>query len=175
MRRKRGEKAPAKKKRSRKKSPEMRVISETVGEEITEGFLDDEPKRTANRLSVREKKVAALELVTLRPDAKAWKAKTLKGLAQKEFVAGSFWRLQPPHDVTDDRIDQVKRALEKAGAAVVRVEPRQIGPAVVKPRKKERRRESIRQAIDRLITEAHTEDRDALREEVEQAIAAEGL
>jgi hypothetical protein len=73
---------------------------------------------------------AAVPLIEVHPTSKLWVSpasmpKTLSAMR------GAFVKAQPPPDATDAEIDALKAALERTGAAHVRVLPRQRAQATV--------------------------------------------
>jgi hypothetical protein len=89
---------------------------------------------------------------------------------------GAIVRLQPPPEATDEEIERMKRELLRLGAAAVRAMPRRLGSVVPQVEARAvKASEGARQAAMALVDEAHTRDRDALRDAVEVSLAASGL
>ncbi len=86
---------------------------------------------------------------------------------------GSFVRLRPPPGASDQIVEAVRRRVA-LDAVAVRVMPRQRA-LVVAPRTACRARVSIRATVEKMVEEANTRDRPALRLVVLEAISAEGL
>ena len=89
---------------------------------------------------------------------------------------GSIVRLRPPGDVAGIVVEKQRRVLLEEGMAAVRVQPGRR--AAVLPREKMQHMQPkarAREAAMKLVEEATTLDREALKAAVEQALAEAGL
>lgn len=110
-------------------------------------------------------------LVTIYPSDPVWTSFTPK------CEAGSIVRVRPPATASDADVARVEAALLKSGAVRVRVEPRVAGEKVVAPQEAPKRaaRSSMRETVLQMASEARTHNREALCEELERAMSAEGI
>lgn len=122
----------------------------------------------------------ARPLVTVRPDAKAWKEgdPELDKLALKDAIV----RLHPPYDASAELIRELAEHCKQCGACVVRVGPKAAAPAVVRRVGKREAAKArpvegltVRQVVSAMVEEAHTDDREALDASVDEYLSAEGL
>lgn len=110
-------------------------------------------------------------LVTIHPSDSVWTSFNAR------CEPGSIVRVRPPATASDADIARVEAALLKAGAVRVRVEPRAAGEKVVAPQETPKRavRSTMRATVLQMASEARTHNREALRDELERAMSAEGI
>ena len=110
-------------------------------------------------------------LVTLHPSDSVWTSFVVR------CELGSIVRVRPPATASDADIARVEAELLRLGAARVRVEPRAAGEKVVASVDVPKRaaRATMRETVLQMASEARTHNREALREELERAMSAEGI
>lgn len=110
-------------------------------------------------------------LVTIHPSDSVWTSFVVR------CEPGSIVRVRPPATASDADIERVEAALKRAGAARVRVEARSAGEKVVASIDIPRRaaRSTMRETVLQMASEARTHNREALIEELERAMSAEGI
>jgi len=125
--------------------------------------------RSVSTLSIER----ATPMMTLATDHKCWTAKnvatSLKG------IRGSFVRVFPPADSTDDRVQEIAKHL-RSEVCTVRLMPKPhessaVTPATVIPVNVS----SHRQVVDILVQEATTDDRGLLTAICNKAMDGAGL
>lgn len=140
------------------------------------GFLVCEHKGGRGPWNVRFERVKARRLVTIGPDIPAWNER--RAPADRGFPGrdGAIVRILPGPDATDDLIGSMKRDLEHAGAAAVRVEPRAPGTKTVAPgRAAPGPRRAPRAVVMEMADEARTRDRDALKSVLDRELTTQKL
>lgn len=122
------------------------------------------------------RKLESRRLMTVGPDHPVW------GMSVEEMVVanveGALVRLEPPAGVTDATLDALENELLLDGAVAVRVGHRQRADAVIPQVEKEQpatKGESTHQVVMNMVEEAKVGNKEALRDLIEAALAAEGL
>ena len=100
-----------------------------------------------------------------------------RGVPLATRIAGAIVRLEPPAELTDVQIDNVRSAFVAAGAVAVRMLPKLSAGQVVAPERTEDRSSvaSVRSVVMKMVDEARVTDREAVRSIVEKVLAEEGL
>ena len=123
---------------------------------------------------VRFKGVDSRRLVTFGPEHEIWDPNYIgTGIS----VEGAIVRLEPPAGITDAWLDEFQVELKHLGAVAVRVGHRQRADAVITQVEKAQpaKGESVHQVVMGMVEEAKAGDKEALRNLIEAALAAEGL
>lgn len=119
--------------------------------------------------------VEASRMLTVDAEDGIWSLPVEKAARERRVEwAGSFVRLRPPADASDELVEAVRVAVHRL-ASTVRVTPRpKVGVIVVTLPGK---RTGIRETVEVLLEEAkrHSRDGDALGELVHQTMAEVGL
>ena len=123
---------------------------------------------------VRSVAVQARPLYTFDSKHPVWKLDTAVDCTR---IAGAIVRLEPPAELTDVQIDNVRSAFVAAGAVAVRMLPKLSAGQVVAPERTEDRSSvaSVRSVVMKMVDEARVTDREAVRSIVEKVLAEEGL
>jgi len=115
--------------------------------------------------------------VSFGPDHDLWKGATT---IDEALAGGAFARLKPPPGFPRSTARQVEEAFKAAGAVATRLDLPNEDEAVIgevkaplPPGSNEVRDE--RKTVEKMVEEARTTDREALRVEVERALGAAGL
>lgn len=121
----------------------------------------------------------ARPLVTVPPTDPVWDDTALCTWSLEKVCNGEYplplVRLQPPHHASDGLIQDLKRWLEDERSAGVRVERRSASPKVVNDEPEDETMQMVRkprEVIEAMVARAHTDDRDALSELVEDILSA---
>jgi hypothetical protein len=145
---------------------------------IAESKAPDKSRLLSTRVTTVP--LSSRELFVVQEDAPLWdfarRNRARLSEATIPNAKGAIVRLEPPAWAEDGDVAALKLALERCGAAAVRAMPRRVGAVVVQEEVRQARpAEGARAAAMALVEEAHTTDREALRDAVEQALVAGGL
>ena len=114
------------------------------------------------------------EFVTVREDSPLWEPGRRSAITVEK---GAFVRIRPPHDASDEQIEELRSIFVALGVLKVIVEPKPKGKVVLEqegPRGPSGG-QSPRETVTQMVTEANTRDRAALSELVEETMGACGL
>jgi hypothetical protein len=123
--------------------------------------------------------LSAAPVRTVLPTSAAWAYSLtdlrLSGDAEAAFRGAYVW-VQPPEGASDEKVAAVARLVRASGAAAVHVEPRRRSAVVTTPEKAAppAAHKSVRETVAVLVSEANTNDREALRAVVESALGRAG-
>jgi len=120
------------------------------------------------RGSVEERKVPARALVTVTSE---------EGETDPRRVEwpGAIVRIRPKASDTEQRVEEMKRELQRLGAERVVVLPRPRAEVVPEREKRAQRPEDARAAVASLVAESSVEDRGSLASLCEEIMARNGL
>lgn len=116
--------------------------------------------------------VVSAAVLTVEAHDPLWRGSAEGAGHVREEWRGAFVRLRPPASA-EDAVVMAARDAAASVARAVRVMPR--ARAVVPAARSASGRTSLRETVTRMVAEARTEDREALRREVEAAMGAVGL
>ncbi len=128
--------------------------------------VEQEARTPVTKMTIERIAFKARKMLTIDWDS-GWKS----GDAVDAFV-----RIRPPPEATDQQVQQVRREVFQAGAAAIRILPRQKAAVLVEKKDENvRKRETHREACLALVETVATRDREALKTEVEAVMAKVGL
>jgi hypothetical protein len=135
--------------------------------------------RTKVGVSVEAVRLETPELFTLEEGNPVWELRP-EQFADHPWIhtkklRGAYLRLEPPEQLPDATVEALKQALLSGGAAAVRAMPRRRRSVVPQAAVSRPAPQAPRAAAMALVDAANTQDRDALRAAVEQALAASWL
>jgi hypothetical protein len=126
---------------------------------------EQEARTPVTKMTIERVSFGARKLVTIDWDS-GWKSGD---------AADAFVRIRPPPEATDQQVEQVRREVFQAGAKAIRILPRQKAAVIVEKKEETRKRETHREACLALVETAATQDREALKTEVEAVMAKVGM
>lgn len=121
------------------------------------------------------------EFVTIGPDAEAWSVpEAAQDLAESFSYAGqvfdgSFVRLEPPPDASDETVEWVRGVCVNGGAIRVFVVPRRRVAEVLEPKGEIAAGARPRDVVLQLVEESPLQEKDALRDLCEEIMARRSL
>lgn len=127
---------------------------------------------------MREATVGAAPMVVVPDDAAGWLGARLPGASlasQLGLSAGGFALLRPPEQATEERVEEIRAALESGGVRVRVEAPRKSSPVGKGEARERRAGEPHRAVVMRLVEESRSADKDALREVVVELLDEAGV
>ena len=122
-------------------------------------------------MKTEHRKVCAATVKTVGPEHPIWKTDD----ASEPGVEGSFVRLDPPPNHSDDDVEHVRRLLVRDGALAVKVLPVRrdavVGVHVAGAPSVEQPHLSARSLVMEILTEARSQEPELLRKVAEEAMA----